>query len=109
MNTREMIDYSVYPDVAELVEPRTIEERADYIARICGAWDFGLIPTPQTFQLFNTPPWREAFDRFPLRYSPAYAAFRTRFGWPRIKGGPIVLADYERYEGPDRDPCADMV
>ncbi|WP_156427154.1 hypothetical protein [Leptolyngbya sp. NIES-2104] len=56
----------------------TIADQADYVARICGAWDFGIIPTPETFLLFST--WREVFDGFPLLHSPAYAAFRSGFG-----------------------------
>ncbi len=33
-----MIDYSVYPDLAELpISFPTIEDQADYVSRICGA------------------------------------------------------------------------
>jgi hypothetical protein len=92
-----MIDYSVYPDLDhppdELLTP---EDKADYVARVCGAWDFDLPPTPETFSLFSS--WRDVFDRFPLPHSPAYAAFRTIFRWPPLPGGSVLEADYERVD-----------
>jgi hypothetical protein len=106
-----MIDYSVYPDTDELPTLLTkIEDQADYVARICGAWDFGMVPTAETFALFST--WREVFDQFPLLHSPAYAAFRSWFGWPRIPGGSVLLADYERIDRRDgrmSDPCVELI
>jgi hypothetical protein len=107
-----MIDHSVYPDQDEPPEELpTDEDRADYVARVCGAWDFDLPPTPETFALLSR--WRDVFDRFPLPHSPAYAAFRTIFGWPSIAGGGVLEADYERVDrrnGRDLpDPCVDLV
>ncbi len=107
-----MIDHSVYPDLDHPPdELRRAADRADYVARVCGAWDFDLVPTHETFSLFSG--WRDVFDRFPLPHSPAYAAFRTIFGWPELSGGSVLEADYERV---DRragrqlpDPCIDRV
>lgn len=48
------LDYSVYPDIEDL--PQTLhspEDKADYVARICHAWDFGIVPTLETFELFG--------------------------------------------------------
>jgi len=76
-----LLDGSVYPDLDEA--PDTLdsdEDKADYVARVCRAWDFGIIPTPATFTLFAG--WRAVFDRFPLRHSPAYGTFRLTSGWP---------------------------
>lgn len=87
------IDYSVYPDLDENPEISTPEDRADYVARICGAWDFGVMPTPETFDLFAE--WREIFDRFPIGTSPAYHALLAWYGWP-AKPGWILEAEYER-------------
>jgi hypothetical protein len=92
------LDYSVYPDLEN--PPTTLAtdaDRADYVARICGAWDFDIVPTRETFALFAT--WRTVFDRFPLVDSPAYAAFRVLYGWPRVSGGHVLQADYERIDG----------
>ena len=104
------IDHSVYPDREVL--PDSLEdagERADYIHRICAAWDFGIVPEPETFRLFRT--WRSVFDAYPLPHSSAYHAFRTWFGWPAVEKGTIIesLAErLDRREGRD-DPCASML
>jgi hypothetical protein len=75
-----MLDYSVYPDLDELPETlSTNADKADYVARICGAWDFGITPTRETFELFVG--WRDVFDRFPIVASPAFEAFRIVYGW----------------------------
>ena len=88
------IDYSVYPDALSNDSPHTDEDRAEYVARVCGAWDFGVIPTRATFTLFRS--WKPIFDRYPLRHSPAYAAFRSWYHWSPVTGGSIMKAHYER-------------
>jgi hypothetical protein len=106
-----MIDTSVYPDLdappAELV---TAEAKADYLARICGAWDFGILPEADTFAMLRA--WREIFDRFPLLHSAAYAAFRAIYGWPAMPGGSVLEADYETIDARwdhGEDPCVSMI
>ncbi|MDQ2680263.1 MAG: hypothetical protein M3Y21_04455 [Candidatus Eremiobacteraeota bacterium] len=98
------IDYSVYPDEDAPASFDAPEDRADYIHRICSAWDFGVIPTAATFALFEG--WRGAFDRFPVSGSPAYHAFRSWFGWPQVPGS-ILQARYERLDAREgrTDPC----
>jgi hypothetical protein len=101
------IDGTVYPDLTEPPQELTTEyDKADYLARICGAWDFGVFPTPETFDLFAG--WRDIFDRFPQVDSPSYATFRMLFEWPPIPGGSVMLADYERMEPGRVDPCAHL-
>jgi hypothetical protein len=100
------IDQSVYPDVD--VAPGVLDlpgDQADYVHRICAAWDFGLVPERATFQLFRG--WREVFDVYVLPHSPAYHAFRTWFGWPPVEKGSLIATTAEcldRREGRD-DPC----
>jgi hypothetical protein len=105
------IDYSVFPDLDTLpTDFSTIQAKADYIARICGAWDFGVIPTRKTFALLRS--WKDAFDAFPVPASPAYAAFRSWFGWPAVPQWPPLEADYERLDERDgraADPCRDLI
>jgi hypothetical protein len=73
------IDHSVYLDLADPPDVlETMEERADYVHRICSAWDFHVHPEPETFELFSQ--WKEVFDCFPIPTSPAYHAFRAWFG-----------------------------
>ena len=75
-----IIDHSVYPDVnSPPFELTTLEERADYVQRICGAFDFGIFPEETDWQTFAG--WKEVFDRFPLPDSPGYHAFRHWYGW----------------------------
>jgi len=105
------LDGSVYPDLDEAPDRLdSDEDKADYVARVCGAWDFGIVPTATTFTLFSG--WREVFDRFPLSHSPAYGAFRLTYGWPVV---PITILEAP-WEAWDRrhgrtlpDPCADSV
>ncbi|HEY3241851.1 MAG TPA: hypothetical protein VGM03_00745 [Phycisphaerae bacterium] len=108
------IDQSVYPDLAEppaVLE--TIEDQADYMQRICAAWDFHVHPEPQTFELFKM--WKEVFDRFPLPASPAYHAFRQWFGWepmpmpPGILGPLPLYVQLDRLEERGEDPCEHMI
>lgn len=77
------IDASVYPDVDE---PPTVletaEDKADYIHRICSAWDYGVHPEPEVFSLFAQ--WKDVFDRYPVATSPAYHAFRIWFRWEPV-------------------------
>jgi hypothetical protein len=106
-----VIDMSVYPDLDEApVDLATPEAKADYIARICGAWDFGIPPERETIHLFRQ--WRDIFDHYPLLHSAAYAAFRALYGWPAMAGGSLLMADYEaidaRWEHGD-DPCVGMI
>jgi hypothetical protein len=104
------LDGTVFPDAgappATAADLKTDAARADYVARVCGAWDFGIYPAPETFTLFAG--WREVFDRFPLADSPAYAAFRMINGWPEVPGGCVMLADYERMEPGRLDPCVKL-
>jgi hypothetical protein len=77
------IDHSLYPELDEPpIELRSAEEQGDYLHRVCCAWDFGIHPEPQTFDLFRD--WRNVFDRFPCATSPGYHAFRAWFGWEPV-------------------------
>jgi hypothetical protein len=96
------LDSSLFPDVAE--PPQTLPtdaDKADYVARVCGAWDFGLVPTAETFGLFRS--WRDVFDRFPISSSPSYTAFRMLYGWPTVDSGQLQIAGYERIDARQRD------
>jgi hypothetical protein len=101
------LDLSVYPDLEDPPHELTTDyDKADYVARICGAWDYGIFPTPETFELFSG--WHDVFDRFPVLTSSAYATFRTLYRWPRIPGGSVLYADYERMDNGRPDPCAHL-
>lgn len=104
-----MIDQSVYPDQDDPpTEFTSLADQADYVHRICGAWDYGIPPHPETTAMFMQ--WREIFDRYPVSMSPAYHAFRSLFGWPRVPGF-CLEADYERFDAREgrSDPCAHLM
>ena len=85
------IDLSVYPDVDQgEISIATEEDRADFVQRLCGGWDYGIPPRPETLRLLQD--WRSAFDSFPLPHSPAYHALRLLYRWPATRGssaGPL--------------------
>jgi len=106
-----ILDHSVYPDLdLPPDELPTVEDEADYLHRVCTAWDFGVPPERSTIDLFSG--WKDVFDRFPVKSSPAYHAFRRAFGWePVDRLRHFGRAPFEILDGmEDRgDPCLDMV
>lgn len=108
------IDHTVYPDLDEPPDSLdTMEARADYVHRICAAWDFHVHPDPQTFELFSA--WQEVFDRYPYPTSAAYHAFRAWFRWPPVPcptdlPAPVPMyVHLDRLEGRGEDPCEGMM
>lgn len=110
----DWLDHSVYPDMDE--PPSRLdsaEAKADYVHRICSAWDYGVHPESETFQVLSG--WKDVFDRYPVLTSPAYHAFRAWFRWealPRPPGIPGPTPRYlilDRLEDRDDDPCENMV
>ena len=104
------LDHSVYPDIEPPSDLRTAEDKADYMERICAAFDFGVAPEEYTLDLLST--WKEIFDRFPYKGSPAYHALRAFFGWEAVEREPFFGIPYyvqlDREE--DRqDGCEDRV
>lgn len=108
------IDGTVYPD---LPEPPVILEtpwdKADYVHRICTAWDFHILPEQETLDLFSQ--WKDVFDRFPIVTSPGYHAFRAWFGWeripcpPHLHGPEPLYRILDRLEDRPEDPCEHMI
>ncbi len=101
-------DGSVYPDLEHLPKMKTDAERGEYVARICGAWDYGVLPNDATFRLLST--WRDVFEKYPITDSPAYQAFRKIFGWPAGEGR-IFRAKYQIIDAREgrTDPCDRMI
>ena len=78
------LDHTLYPELDEPPQALpTAEDQADYLDRLCAAWDFGVPPTADN--LAGMARWRAVFDRFPLLHSPAYHALRDLYGWPRLE------------------------
>jgi hypothetical protein len=105
------LDHSAYPDVENPPdELPTLEDKADYVQRICSAFDFGIFPERGDWLRFAE--WKEVFDRFPLPHSPAYHTFRSSYGWPGVSRGSHGLTPgwkiADTREGRD-DPCENTV
>jgi hypothetical protein len=74
------LDESLYPDREPPVALTAPAEQAEYLQRVCAAFDFGIPPEAATLRLLAG--WEAVFDAFPLAHSPAYHALRACFGWP---------------------------
>lgn len=93
------IDGSLYPDVPVPESILSLADRVDFLARLCGAWDFGILPEPATAAEVRRPEWKEAVNVCRLLTSPAYHLLRKWHGLPELPyiGGRIAgIAD---------DPC----
>ena len=64
------IDGALYPDTAPPEELTTLADRVDFIARLCAAWDFGLLPGWETVMEVRKESWRQAVDECRLFTSP---------------------------------------
>ncbi len=78
------IDGALYPDTAVPEELESLEDRVDFLARLCAAWDFGLLPERETIEEIRRPDWREAVDATQLLTSPTYHLVREWHGLPSL-------------------------
>jgi hypothetical protein len=78
------IDGSLYPDREPPDRLETLADRVDFVVRLCGAWDFGLLPAQETVQEVCRPEWRTAVDAARLLTSPVYHLLREWHGLPRL-------------------------
>lgn len=79
-----LIDGTLYPDVEPPATLDTLADRVDFLARLCSAWDFGLLPDKATVTALKQPEWREAIDACRLLTSPAYHLLRRWHGLPPL-------------------------
>jgi len=86
-NTADWLDSTLYPDVEPPVAPLTLNKRVDFLARLCAAWDFGVLPDPATVTEVLRPGWREAVDRCRLLTSPVYHLLRE---WHKLERLPYL-------------------
>src|SRR3989442_11548851 len=106
----DAIDHSLSPDTAAPDDLRDELVAADYVQRVCGAYDFGIVPSAAVLDTLRG--LRAVFDHFPLPALPAYHALRRLFGWPAIQSVPPARLRYELFdlrEGRAADPCLTSV
>jgi hypothetical protein len=78
------LDGSLYPDTDVPDELPTLGDRVDFLARLCSAWDFGLLPDRETVEEIRRPDWLEAVEATRLVTSPAYHLVRSWHGLPTL-------------------------
>jgi hypothetical protein len=78
------IDGTLYPDTEVPPDLETLADRVDFLARLCSAWDFGLLPDMETVTEIRRPAWREAVDATRLLTSPAYHLLRSWHDLPTL-------------------------
>jgi hypothetical protein len=76
------IDGALYPDTEPPSELHTLADRVGFLARLCPAWDFGLLPEAATVAEIRCPERREAVDTCRLFTSPTYHLVRSWHGLP---------------------------
>jgi hypothetical protein len=76
INRNIWIDGSLYPDEPVPESINSLSDRIDYIARVCSAWDFGILPFPETLAEILKPEWRQAVEETQLLTSCAYHLLR---------------------------------
>ena len=81
---RSWIDGALYPDTETPVTLTTLADRVDFMARLCSAWGFGLLPHAETVTEIRKPEWREAVDQCRLLTSPAYHLVRSWHNLPEL-------------------------
>ena len=74
------IDGALYPDTDPPQVLDTLSARVDFVARLCAAWDFGLLPDAGVIAEIRRPEWGEAVDACRLLTSPTYHLLRRWHG-----------------------------
>ena len=78
------LDGSLYPDRETPQTLDTLADRVDFLVRLCGAWDFGILPIQATIDEIRRPEWTEAVDQCRLQTSPVYHLLREWHGLDRL-------------------------
>jgi hypothetical protein len=81
------IDGFLYPDTDVPVQLERLADRVDFLARLCAAWDFGILPDRQTVEAIQSPEWREAVESCQLLTSPSYHLLRQ---WHNLAPRPYL-------------------
>lgn len=84
MEKTNWIDGTLYPDIKPPDVVVDLDQRVDFLARLCAAWDFGILPNPESVVEIRKPVWKEAVDQCRLLTSPTYHLLRTWHGLPPL-------------------------
>jgi chromosome condensin MukBEF complex kleisin-like MukF subunit len=78
------LDTALYPDIEMPVSVNDLQDQIDFIARLCAAWDFGILPDQETLKEIRSKNWRLAVDKCRLLTSPAYHLLRQWHDLPSL-------------------------
>ena len=80
MNESSWLDGSLYPDTDAPDALDTLADRVEFLARLCSAWDFGILPREATVNEIRKKEWSPAVEACRLLTSPAYHLLRRGHG-----------------------------
>lgn len=78
------MDGSLYPDTDVPESLDNLADRVDFLARLCSAWDFGVLPREATVNEIRKAEWKSAVDACRLLTSPAYHLLRRWHNLPPL-------------------------
>lgn len=84
MKDNSWLDGALYPDSKVPDALDSLPERVDFLARLCAAWDFGLLPNADTIAEIRKEHWSPAVEACRLLTSPAYHLLRRWHGLSRL-------------------------
>lgn len=84
MTDLHWLDGSLYPDTDIPDSLVTLADRVDFLARLCSAWDFGILPHAATVNEIRKDEWKPAVDACSLLTSPAYHLLRRWHNLPSL-------------------------
>ena len=83
-NVPAWLDETLYPDEEPPDSFEAVAEQVDFLVRLCGAWDFGILPEQATIQEVRQAHWRTAVDECQLLTSPTYHLQREWHDLPEL-------------------------
>lgn len=81
---QDWVDGTLYPDVDPPEEFSYIGDQIDFIARLCAAWDFGVVPYLETIREVQRSEWQKAIDHCRLLTSHTYHLLRRWHNLPEL-------------------------
>ena len=101
--TSKCIDRALYPDIETPDSLDTLADKVNFLARHCGAWDFGILPYEETVDEIRRPEWREAVDACQMLTSVAYQILRD---WHDLPPVPYIGREFDYF---NEDPFLEWI
>lgn len=89
---QEWIDGALYPEMEPPEALETLADRVDFLTRLCGPWDFGILPYEETVNEVKRSEWRKAVDACQMLTSVAYQILRD---WHDLPPVPYIGKEFD--------------